>query len=137
MQAAAEVAFSWRAFGGHFLAGTAATAVDNSHIWGLDLPPATEEPEAMSHLLAIIDAYKDAHGQPSDSSVARAIGVAPQTISSWRKRGIKEPPARETLRALATLTRLDYEAVVLRAALLDAGWLEESDGDGNAAPIAT
>lgn len=92
----------------------------------------------MSHLLAIVDAYKDAHGQPSDSAVARAIGVKPQTLSSWRTRGIKEPPAREALRALARLTRLDYESVVLRAALLDAGWLEDGDGDGHdAAPIAT
>lgn len=84
----------------------------------------------MSRLVAIIDAYKDQHGQPSDSSVARAIGVKPQTLSSWRKRGIKEPPAREALRELARLTRLDYESVVLRAALMDAGWIEE-EGDGN------
>lgn len=81
----------------------------------------------MSHLLRLIDDYKDAHGQPSDSSIARAIGVAPQTISSWRKRGIKEPPARATMEKLARLTRLDYETVVLRAALLDAGWIGESD----------
>lgn len=92
----------------------------------------------MSHLLAIIDAYKDAHGQPSDSSVARAIGVKPQTLSSWRTRGIKEPPARESLRELARLTRLDYESVVLRAALIDAGWIKDGDGDArDAASIAT
>lgn len=80
----------------------------------------------MSRLVAIIDAYKDQHGQPSDSSVARAIGVKPQTLSSWRKRGLKEPPARESLRELARLTRLDYETVVLRAALIDAGWVEDT-----------
>lgn len=91
----------------------------------------------MSRLVAIIDAYKDKHGQPSDSSIARAIGVKPQTVNSWRKRGIKEPPAREALRELARLTNLDYETQVLRAALLDAGWIEErGDGDGDAAPIA-
>lgn len=94
----------------------------------------------MSKLVAIIDAYKDQHGQPSDSSVARAIGVKPQTLNSWRKRGIKEPPDRGALRELARLTRRDYETDVLRAALLDAGWIEDR-GDGNdedrAAPIAT
>lgn len=76
----------------------------------------------MSQLLAIIDEYKDAHGAPSDSSIARAIGVAPQTISSWRRRGIKNPPAVETLRALADLTRLPYQDYVLQAALYDCGW---------------
>lgn len=76
----------------------------------------------MSHLLAIIDEYKDAHGAPSDSSIARAIGVAPQTISSWRKRGIKHPPSSDTLRRLALLVHLPYEEYVLQAALYDAGW---------------
>lgn len=93
----------------------------------------------MSQLLAIIDAYKDAHGQPSDSSIARAIGVAPQTISSWRRRGIKNPPDHESLRALATLAGVDYESVVLRAVLLDVGWIDAGDGDDGmrATPAAT
>lgn len=89
----------------------------------------------MSRLLAIIDAYKDKHGQPSDASIARAIGIKPQTLSSWRQRGIKEPPAREALRELARLTNLDYRSVILQAVLIDTGYDEESDGDGNAAPI--
>ena len=76
----------------------------------------------VSELLRIIDDYKDRHGQPSDASIARAIGVAPQTISSWRKRGIKEPPAVETLKRMAAFMRLSYEDVVLQAALVDAGW---------------
>lgn len=79
----------------------------------------------MSRLLALVDDYKDAHGQPSDSSIARAIDVAPQTISSWRKRGIKEPPNPRALRNLAALMRVDYETVVLRAVLLDIGWIED------------
>lgn len=82
----------------------------------------------MSQLLAIIDEYKDAHGGPSDSSIARAIGVAPQTISSWRNRGIKVPPAVSTMRQLAALVGKDYETVVLRAALLDVGWIDSGDG---------
>ena len=32
----------------------------------------------MSELLRIVDDYKDRHGQPSDASIARAIGVAPR-----------------------------------------------------------
>lgn len=77
----------------------------------------------MSNLLAIIDDYKDRHGQPSDASIARAVGIAPQTISSWRKRGIRELPARETLLRLADFMRVPYD-VVLRAALADTGYLE-------------
>lgn len=84
----------------------------------------------MSHLLAIIDEYKDAHGAPSDSSIARALGVAPQTISSWRKRGIKQLPERETLLALARLTRKDYGSVVLPAVLLDIGYITPPTSDG-------
>lgn len=95
----------------------------------------------MSRLVAIIDAYKDRHGQPSDSSIARAIGVKPQTVSSWRKRGIKEPPDRDALRQLARLAQVDYENVVLRAALLDSGWIDEQEegeahADRSAAPTS-
>jgi len=80
----------------------------------------------MSNLLALIDDYKDRHGNPSDSSIARAIGTAPQTISSWRRRGLKEPPDRDLLRNLASFLKVDYETVVLRAALIDAGWIDDS-----------
>lgn len=76
----------------------------------------------MSELLRIIDDYRDAHGQPSDASVARAIGIAPQTLSSWRKRGIRDLPADETLENLALLVRLPYEEYVLQVALYDAGY---------------
>lgn len=79
----------------------------------------------MSRLIGLIDEYKDRHGQPSDSSIARAIGVAPQTLSAWRKRGIKAPPEADSLRKLAALMRVDYETVVLRAALVDVGWVDE------------
>lgn len=81
----------------------------------------------MSELLAIIDRYKDTHGQPSDASIARAIGIAPQTLSSWRKRGITDPPDRETLRRLADFMRLDYYSHVRVAALVDIGWADPSD----------
>ena len=93
----------------------------------------------MSRLVAIIDAYKDTHGQPSDSSVARSIGVKPQTLSSWRHRGVKVPPDRDALRKLARLAGLSYEHDVLRAALLDCNWISEESPDGtpmNEAPGA-
>ena len=83
----------------------------------------------MSQLLAIIDEYKDAHGAPSDASIARAIGIAPQTLSSWRSRGIRDLPDRETLKAVARLTRRDYVTDILPAVLRDIRYLE--DGDGN------
>lgn len=77
----------------------------------------------VSRLIAIIDEYKDRSGQPSDASIGRAIGVARQTVSSWRRRGISELPDRGSLVRLAELTGRDYEDEVLRAALLDTGWL--------------
>lgn len=81
----------------------------------------------MSQLLAIIDEYKDAHGSPSDSSIARAVGIAPQTLSSWRKRGIRELPNRDTLREIARLTRRDYATEVLPAVLRDIDYLEPAE----------
>ena len=80
----------------------------------------------MSELVRLIDDYRDAHGQPSDASVARALGIAPQTLSSWRKRGIRELPDPESLHALARLTRRDYATVVLPAVLRDIGYLEDT-----------
>ena len=85
----------------------------------------------MSRLLAIIDDYKDAHGSPSDSSIARAIGVAPQTINAWRRRGIKELPNRDSLVELARLTNCDFETEVLRAVLLDIGYVSDAGGNDN------
>lgn len=93
------------------------------------------ESGAMSELLDIIDEYKDAHGAPSDASIARAIGVAPQTLSSWRKRGIRELPDRDTLRSIARLTRRDYTGDVLPAALRDIDYLEDTDPPITTPPV--
>ena len=82
----------------------------------------------MSQLLALIDDYKDRHGQPSDASIARAIGVAAQTVSSWRSRGIRELPARETMVRLADFLRVPYDDV-LRAALVDIGYIADPPKD--------
>lgn len=87
----------------------------------------------MSELVRIIDDYRDTHGRPSDASIARAIGIAPQTLSSWRKRGIRELPDSDTLRALAAFVGLPYSSYVLEVALFDAGWRDDlppHPGDG-------
>lgn len=81
----------------------------------------------MSHLIALIEEYRDAHGAPSYASIARSIGSTSQTLSAWKQRGLKEPPSPDTLRRLAEFLHLDYETVVLRAALLDAGWIDNND----------
>lgn len=79
----------------------------------------------MSELIRLIDDYRDAHGQPSDASIARAVGIAPQTLSSWRKRGIRELPNEDSLRRLATLLGLPYQEYLLQVALYDAGWRDD------------
>lgn len=82
----------------------------------------------MSKLVDLIDEYKDRHGQPSDASIARAIGIAPQTLNSWRKRGIRELPAAETLRRLAEFLRVSDD-VTFYAAGVDAGYIIERYDD--------
>jgi transcriptional regulator with XRE-family HTH domain len=77
-------------------------------------------------LVALIDVYRDAHGQPADASIARAIGVAPQTLNAWRKRGIRNLPDRDTLRRLAVFIGVPLR-VVIEAALVDAGYMTEAD----------
>lgn len=82
----------------------------------------------MSRLVYLIDDYKDRHGQPSDASIARAIGIAPQTLNSWRKRGIRELPAAETLRRLAGFIGV-ADDVTFYAAGVDAGYIIEHESD--------
>jgi transcriptional regulator with XRE-family HTH domain len=89
----------------------------------------------MSHLVKLIDDYKDTHGGPSDSSIARAIGVAPQTISSWRKRGIRQLPEQETLAALARLIGVDYNTGVMPAVLVDIGYMDEEELEEDPDPV--
>lgn len=82
----------------------------------------------MSELVALVDAYRDRHGRPSEASVARAIGVAPQTINSWRNRGVKQMPEPETIHKLAALMRVPLETVVMAAAR-DAGYLRPKESE--------
>lgn len=79
----------------------------------------------MSELGKIIEGYKDRHGQPSDASIARAIGVAPQTLDSWLNRGMKTVPRnKEPLRELAQLVGLDH-SVIVNAVAVDIGLIDE------------
>jgi transcriptional regulator with XRE-family HTH domain len=79
----------------------------------------------MTRLMALIETYRDEHGAPSYASIARSIGISSQALSAWKQRDLKEPPHPDTLRRLAEFISRDYETVVLRAALLDAGWVTE------------
>lgn len=62
---------------------------------------------------------------PSEASIARQIGVAPQTVNSWRHRGLKELPNKETLRELARVLRVSDD-VVFYAAGVDTGYIIET-----------
>lgn len=75
----------------------------------------------MTELARIIDGYRDRHGQPSYASIARGIGVAPQTLDSWRHRGMEQTPRNlEPFRKLARLVGLDY-SIIASAVAVDVG----------------
>lgn len=77
----------------------------------------------MGHLIRLIDHYRDNHGQPSEASIGRAIGVSGKTINAWRNRGVRQLPEKETLRALAEFLNVPYQTVLLAAAA-DAGYID-------------
>ncbi|QIN93633.1 immunity repressor [Gordonia phage DumpsterDude] len=74
-------------------------------------------------LWSLIQAHLDEYGV-TDAEFARRMGVSPQTLNSWKKRGVRQLPARDKLEAVAELTRNTY-AHVLDAALVDAGYRNE------------
>lgn len=77
----------------------------------------------MSELYDIVQSYMDERDR-SAAWVARRIDAAPQTVSSWKGRGLRALPDKRLLVALARLTHHSY-GDVLRAALLDCGYLPE------------
>ncbi|MCW2785193.1 MAG: putative transcriptional regulator [Marmoricola sp.] len=79
----------------------------------------------MSRLTDLIDTFRDANGGRSDASIARQAGMAPQTISSWRTRGLKELPKQDMLRGLASVLGLPDEEVFY-AAGVDTGYIIET-----------
>lgn len=78
----------------------------------------------MGQLIDLIDEWRDRHGQPSEASVGRAIGVSDGTVNAWRRRGIRKLPEPETLRRLAEFLGVPHQRVLLAAAT-DAGYLED------------
>ncbi|AFR47978.1 hypothetical protein KTR9_1338 [Gordonia sp. KTR9] len=74
-------------------------------------------------LWSLIQAHLDEYGV-TDAEFARRMGVSPQTLNSWKKRGVRQLPSRDKLESVAELTRNTY-AHVLDAALVDAGYRNE------------
>lgn len=74
----------------------------------------------MSELWNIIQAHLDAYGV-REAEFARRMGSAPQTLSNWKHRGLRDLPERRLLEAVAVLTNTDYLRV-LNAALVDIGY---------------
>lgn len=88
----------------------------------------------MSKLWAIIQAHLDEYGV-REAAFARRMGTSPQTLSSWKHRGLKQLPERWLLEAVAREARTTYEAV-LEAVLDDIGYGGGED-DQRSAPITT
>lgn len=88
----------------------------------------------MGELYSIIQRHLDRYGV-REAALARLMGTSSQTINSWKTRGVRQLPTRPLLDALARETGTPYE-VVLRAALLDTGYLDSvtPDADGEALP---
>lgn len=74
-------------------------------------------------LWSLIQAHLDEYGV-TDAEFARRMGVSPQTLNSWKKRGVRQLPTRDKLESVAELTRNTYTHV-LDAALVDAGYKNE------------
>ena len=83
----------------------------------------------MGDLWGIAQRHMDAFGVRA-AALARRMGTSPQTLSSWKQRGVHQLPSVDLLEALARETRTPY-GEVLAAALRDAGYLpKERDGHG-------
>lgn len=87
----------------------------------------------MGELWSIIQGHLDRYGV-REAEFARRMGTSPQTINTWKVRGLKRLPERWLLEAVARETMTPY-VNVLHAALLDTGY--SSDGvSGEPAPAA-
>lgn len=73
------------------------------------------------HLWRIVQRHLDAYGVRA-ATLAKRMGTSPQTLDSWKHRGVRALPSRELLEALSAETRTPY-AEVLAAALRDIGYL--------------
>lgn len=75
----------------------------------------------MSELWNLIQGHLDRYGV-RDAEFARRMGSSPQTLNSWKKRGVRQLPSKDLLEAVAEVTGRDYRQV-LDAALIDTGYL--------------
>jgi transcriptional regulator with XRE-family HTH domain len=84
----------------------------------------------MGHLWDILQQHIDEQlYPPSYRQIAVKLGVQPQTLLNWRRPSAL--PSRANLKAIAELTRTP-ETDVLRAALIDTGYLEPDASDSSA-----
>lgn len=83
----------------------------------------------MSKLWDLIQTHIDDTGV-REAELARRMGSSPQTLNSWKNRGLKALPERRLLQAVGEQTRTPYETV-LDAALFDIGYSSET---GNGQP---
>lgn len=74
----------------------------------------------MTRLWAIVQAHLDKYGV-REAALARRMDTTPQTLNTWKKRGLKTLPAKHLLEALARETGTPYEEV-LDAVLADIGY---------------
>ena len=83
------------------------------------------------HLWKIIQKHLDDYGV-REAEFARRIGTSPQTVSSWKKRGIRSLPTKDLLVGVSDVTRQPYD-VVLTAVLHDIKYLP-NDVTAHSAP---
>jgi len=81
----------------------------------------------MGNLWSIVQGHIDRYGV-LEAEIARRIGTSPQTLNSWKNRGIREVPSSRLLRKLADVTGQPY-LLVLTAALLDAQRIDAEEAD--------
>jgi len=89
-------------------------------------------------LWSIIQAHLDRYGV-YEAVFARRMGTSPQTINTWKVKGVKRLPERWLLEAVARETGTQYSAV-LHAALVDTGYLPDPvtpvlDGEAQLPPV--
>lgn len=78
----------------------------------------------MSELWKVIQGHLDKYGV-REAEFARRMGSTPQTLNSWKNRGLKQLPDRRLLEAVADLTRTPYFRV-LDLALFDIGYRDST-----------
>lgn len=83
----------------------------------------------MGELWKVIQAHLDSVGV-SEAEFSRRMDSSPQTLNSWKRRGLKQLPDRRLLESVASLTGVSYTDV-LTAALIDIGYLEGRLTAGN------